>query len=404
MKIGKLTTLEVKRLMRERKRGLSNDGGGLYLKNGSSWIFRYSGRDKKHDHGLGSALDIGLAESRELAAAARKLRREGRDPISEKRALRVASLKKKTLAEVAEAHIASQRPAWRSEKHLRQWQSSLTNYVFPVIGALDVAAIDTPDIMRVLTPIWAEKPETASRVRSRLELILDAAKAQGLRDGPNPARWKGHLQALLPSPRKIARVTHFAAMPYAEVGAFIRELKERRGTAARALEFAILTAGRSGEAIGARWDEIDLEQCLWTIPGARMKAARLHRVPLAARVVEIVVEMAAIRQNDYVFPGARRGRPLTAVALEEVLLRMGQDSTVHGFRSTFRDWAGNETTFPREVAEAALAHVVGDSTEQAYRRSDALERRRKLMDAWARFCDGPTGEHGAVLQFSRSAT
>jgi integrase len=269
---------------------------------------------------------------------------------------------------------------------------------------MDVAAIDTPDIMKVLAPIWAEKPETASRVRSRLELILDAAKAQGLRDGPNPARWKNHLQTMLPSPRKIARVTHFAAMPYADVGAFMRELRQRRGVAARALEFTILTAARSGEVIGARWSEINLEQKLWTAPPERTKAARAHRIPLSTRAVEIVEEMAAMRQNDFVFPGAKRGRPLSADALEEILSRMGRAgvATPHGFRSTFRDWAGNETSFPRELAEAALAHVVGDETEQAYRRSDALERRRALMDAWASYCDGPA-VGGQVLQFRPTA-
>jgi integrase len=399
MRIGKLTALEVKRLMQRRATGLKNDGGGLYLKEGSSWIFRFASHGKKHDHGLGPALDISLARAREKAADARALLLAGRDPIKAKRASRAVSAARKTFRECAESYIESHRAGWRSEKHLRQWQGSLANHVYPHIGDLDVAEIDTPDILRVLRQIWNEKSETAARLRSRLELVLDSATAAGLRgEGLNPARWKGHLQSLFPAARKVSRVAHFAALDYREVGDFLRALRGQRGVAALALEFVVLTAARSGEALGAEWREFDLAGRLWTVPGSRMKGGRDHRVPLSDRVLAVLAEMEAVGESDFVFAGLKRGRHLTNAALQESLSRTGRrDCTVHGFRSTFRDWAGNETSFPREIAEAALAHVVGDSTEQAYRRSDALERRRALMSAWASYCGEPIGERGKVI-------
>jgi integrase len=399
MRIGKLTALQVQRALRARERGLINDGGGLYLKDGSSWIFRYKrGVPKTRDYGLGSAHTISLAEARQKATEARRLLLDDKDPIMERRASRAAAAKAMSFAEAGAAYVAAHRAGWRNLKHAAQWESSLATYVYPLIGEMRVDAIGAADILRVLTPIWTAKPETASRVRGRIELILDAAKARGYRDGPNPATWKGHLQALLPARAKVRKVEHFAALPYREIGTFITELRRQAGVSARALEFAILTATRSGEALGAQWSEVNLTEKLWTISGSRTKSGREHRVPLPGPAIAILEQMEAIRLGDYVFPG-RRG-PLSAVALQSTLKRMGcVGVTAHGFRSSFRDWAGNETHFPRELAEHALAHVIGDKAEQAYRRSDALKRRRELMDAWAWHCEGAAGEN--VLAFKR---
>jgi len=397
MRSAKLNALMVQRA---KKPGLLGDGLGLYLQVGpngaKSWLLRYKRGGKSHYCGLGPVHTVSLAQARQRAADARLLLLEGRDPIAAKRASRAAAAAAKTFRETAEDYIAAHRAGWRSAKHAAQWPASLANYVYPVIGEIDVARVDTPDILRVLRPIWAEKPETASRIRSRLELILDAAKAAGLRgDCPNPARWKGHLQSLFPAARKVGRVVHFAAMPYAQVPGFVRELRNQNGVAPLALQFVILTAARSGEALGARWSEIDLGEKVWTVPGERMKVGREHRVPLSDPALAILSEMMAVREDAFVFPGLRQDRHLTAGAIQDVLMRMGRrDATVHGFRSSFRDWAGNETSFPREVCEQALAHTVGDQTEAAYRRSDALERRRRLMEAWAAHClDQPAGSN-----------
>jgi integrase len=392
---GKLTALQVTRAARAREAGFKNDGGGLYLKDGSSWVFRYARGGRRHDLGLGPALDVTLAEAREKAREARRLLLEGKDPLAEKRASRAAVARAMTFREAAEAHIAAHAPGWRSDKHLRQWEQSLSNYAYPVIGDMSVDAIGVVDVLRVLTPLWTEKPETANRVRNRIELILDAAKARGLRSGENPAAWRGHLDKLLPPRSKVRKVEHFAALPYPEVAAFMTELRKQDGVSAKALAFAILTATRSAETLGAMWDEIDLDKKLWTVPAERTKALKEHRVPLSDPALAIIEEMAEIRSTDFVFPG-RRG-PLSAVMLQLALKRMGSDVTPHGFRSCFRDWAGNETHFPREVCEQALGHVTGDATEQAYRRSDALEKRRALMDAWAAFVE--TSARGQVIPF-----
>ena len=302
---------------------------------------------------------------------------------------------------------------WRNDKHKAQWAMTLLgskstrkqdegkDYCKP-IRDMPVDAIDTEAVLSVLQPLWKRAPETASRLRGRIEQILDAAKARGFigRNEANPARWRGHLDKLLPKRAKLTRGNH-AAMPYGEVPAFVVSLRERPTTAARALEFCILTATRSGEALGARWDEIDFAGKVWTILPERTKAAREHRVPLSDRTLAILEDMKAGRTGDYVFPGRRPGRPLSGMAFEMLLRRIKSPYTAHGFRSSFRDWAGNETHFPRELPEHALAHVIGDKAEQAYRRSDALARRRELMDAWARHCEGEAGEN--VLAFKRPA-
>jgi integrase len=398
LRIGKLTALQVQRAT---KRGMLNDGAGLYLQIGEggskSWILRYKRDGKSHYFGLGALHTIGLADARQKAVEARRLLLDGKDPLAERRASRAAVAKAVTFREAGEAYIAAHAPGWRSDKHLRQWEQSLANYVHSMIGDMKVDAIGVVDVLRVLTPIWTEKPETANRVRNRIELILDAAKARGLRSGENPAAWRGHLDKLLPPRSKVRRVEHFAAMPYRDVAEFMTELRRQDSVPAKALQFAVLTAARSNEALGARWDEIDLlDRKLWTVSASRVKSGREHRVPLSDPALSILHEMAAIRSNDFVFPG-RRG-PLSAVMLQLALKRMGREgATVHGFRSAFRDWAGNETHFPREICEQALGHVVGNQVEQAYRRDTALEKRRKLMDAWADFCE--LSARGQVIPF-----
>jgi integrase len=335
--------------------------------------------------GLGGVSAVPLAKAREFASGARAILADGRSPIEARR----KEKPKPTFGEVADDLIASMSGEWRNEKHRAQWAMTLREYAKP-LRPMPVDVIGTEDVLKVLKPIWTTKAETASRLRGRIERVLDAAKALGHRSGENPAAWRGNLKNLLPAARKLSR-GHHAAMPYVEVPAFVAKLRERDALAARALEFTILTAARSGETLGAIWAEIDLEAKVWTVPKSRMKGGREHRAPLTDRALSILEEMAQLRLDDdsgaYVFPGQRRGGPLSSMAMEMILRRMKVENvTVHGFRSAFRDWAGEETQYPREVAEAALAHIVGDETERAYRRGDALEKRRSLMDEWSAFC------------------
>ena len=286
---------------------------------------------------------------------------------------------------------------FRNEKHRAQWAMTLTTYAAP-LRSMKLDDIATADVLAVLQPLWQTKAETASRLRGRIERVLDAAKAKGLRSGENPARWRGHLDALLPARHRLTR-GHHAAMPYDDVPAFIGRLRASESVSALALEFAILTASRTGEVLGARWDEIDLDAKLWTVPAARMKAGREHRVPLTARALAILQTVEKVRTGEHVFPGQRRGKPLSVMALAMVLRRLKLENvTVHGFRSAFRDWCGEATAFPRDVAEAALAHTVGDMTERAYRRGDALEKRRKLMAAWAAFIEPKAASNVVTFQ------
>ncbi len=360
--------------------GRHNDGDGLYLNittsGARSWIFMWKRGSRRREMGLGPARDVTLAEARAAAAEARKKLRAGIDPIEDRR--RPAGL---TFGQAADAYVDSVQSGWRNEKHRWQWRETLTSFC-AAIRDVPVETIETGHVLQVLQPIWRTKSETASRLRGRIEKVLDYARAQGLRTGPNPAMWRGHLSAILPKPEKLKR-GHHPAMPFADVPAFAARLRERHAMAALALEFTILTAARTGETLGATWDEIDLDDNVWTIPGGRMKAGREHRVPLAARAIEILRLCERGRTGDVVFPGQRADRPLSNMSMEMLLRRMGErKATTHGFRSSFRDWAGERTTFPREVAEAALAHQVGDETERAYRRGDALEKRRELMAAW----------------------
>ncbi|WP_313045194.1 phage integrase central domain-containing protein [Brevundimonas sp.] len=371
--------------------GRYSDGGGLYLVVGQGqsrkWVFRFKWRGRLVDMGLGAAASVTLGKARERAAEARKLLADGLNPLEAKRADQGVP----TFGEIADRLVSDLGPQWRNEKHRAQWKTTLEKDAAK-LRPIRVDAVETADVLAVLKPIWATKPETASRLRGRIERVLDAAKAKGFRSGENPARWRGHLDHLLPKRQKLTR-GHHAALPFEKVPGFVADLRERDAVAAMALEFAIYTAARSGEVRGATWAEIDLAAKVWTVPADRMKAGRIHRVPLSARAVEILEKVRDLSSGEpdaVVFPGIKKGASLSDAAFDRLLKRMGFKSgelTPHGFRSSFRDWAGEASTFPRELAEAALAHFVGDATERAYRRGDALEKRRKMMDAWARFCE-----------------
>ncbi|MDE2580911.1 MAG: integrase arm-type DNA-binding domain-containing protein [Rhodospirillales bacterium] len=389
-------TLNAAKLRTLTKPGTFGDGGGLYLQvrgpDRRSWVFRFKQGGRGRLMGLGPYPDVGLADARAKAEAARKLLREGQDPLAVKRAARQAEARL-PFREVAERMIAAHEAGWRNAKHRAQWTSTLTAYAYPVMGDLPVAAIETAHVMKALDPIWREKSETASRLRGRIEAVLDYATARGWRSGDNPARWRGHLANLLPSRAKVQRVEHHAALPWAEIGSFMRALAAQKGTGALALRFAILAAARSGEVRGATWAEIDLDSATWTVPGERMKAGREHRVPLCAEALAVLRDVAPLRDRkagELVFPGAKRGKPLSDMSLTAVLRRMKRgDLTVHGFRSTFRQWCAEATNYPRELAEAALAHTLRDKVEAAYQRGDMMEKRRRLMAEWATFCGRP---------------
>jgi integrase len=396
MAIEKLNMRQVERL---RRPGYYNDGGGLYLRvtedGNKSWVFRFrltSGRLRQM--GLGSANTFSVKEAREHARAARQQRYAGIDPIEARREQRQGAAVRRaaamTFRECAEAYIAAHSPAWKNPRHAAQWPATLTTYAYPIVGALPVQAVDTALVIKVVQPIWERIPETAGRVRGRLETVLDWATARGYRTGENPARWRGHLENLLPHRSKIARVEHHAALPYGELPAFMAELRSIDSISSRCLQFAILTCARTGEAIGAPWEEIDLDERLWSLPAERMKGERPHRVALSRPAMEILREMHAMRSGPYVFPGQRPGQPLSQMALLMLLRRLDRkDLTVHGFRSTFADWCAERTNFPSELREMALAHAVGSKVEQAYRRGDLFAKRRQLGEAWARFCTTP---------------
>jgi integrase len=393
-KINRLNARAVATLTRH---GRHADGGGLYLSispnGGRRWVFLYRWHGKLTEIGFGSARDVTLARAREVAGQARAKLAEKINPKASRRPTNGA-----TFGECADRVIEAMRPSWRSGKHAAQWEMTLRDYAAP-LRRLPVDKITTDDVLAVLKPLWNDRPETASRLRGRIERVLDAAKAQGLRAGENPARWRGHLDQLLPRRQRLTR-GHHAAMNYADVPAFIANLQSRQAVAARALEFAILTAARSGEVLGARWDEFDLDRAVWTVPANRMKAGREHRVPLSRRALRIVKALHETVAGEFVFPGQRSGKPLSAMALEMVLRRMKVDGvTVHGFRSAFRDWSAECTNFTNEVCEAALAHVIENKAEAAYRRGDLFDKRRKLMEAWAAHCTAPKA--GKVVAFRR---
>jgi|SRR5579859_141901 len=392
------------------KRGWHHDGkcDGLYLQvaagGSKSWIFFYQLDGKRRPMGLGGWPEIGLSEARRRADEARVQVAKARqaildgadpamvDPVDTRKAARAArkvkKVKARTFKECAEDCIAAKEPSWKNPKLAALWKSTLATYAEPIIGDLPVADVTTDLVFQVLQPIWTEKPETASRVRMRIEAVLDWAKAKGLRTGENPAVLKGNLAPLLSTRNKA--VKHHSALAYKDLAGFMAELRKREGISARALEFLVLCASRTGEVIGARWEEVNLAEKIWTIPAARMKAKRDHRVALSDRAVEILRGMGETKTGDYVFPsGPKLDRPLSNMALLALLKRMGRaDLTAHGFRSSFRDWCAEQTDFPGEVAEMALAHVVSDKVEAAYRRGDMLEKRFALAQQWADYCVG----------------
>ena len=390
-----LHKLSARRVATEATPGRHSDGGGLYLvvsESGSrKWLFIFRREAKQREMGLGAAAGPGavsLADARARAAECRSVLASGLDPIDVRRERKTDADTQPmtTFGEFAERYISAHRSSWRNAKHAAQWTTTLATYASSLRQKL-LSDVLREDVLGVLKPIWLTKNETASRIRGRIEVILDAAKAEGLRVGENPAAWKGNLKHSLPKRQKLQR-GHHAAMPYVNVPKFLETLRTREATAALALEFLILTASRTGEVLGCRWNEIDRAKAIWIVPGTRMKAGRDHRVPLSSPALAILDTMEPLRVGDssLLFPG-RNNKPLSSMAMEMLLRRMKvQDVTVHGFRSSFRDWAAEETPFPREIAEAALAHIVGDSTERAYRRGDILERRRELMQAWADWC------------------
>ena len=395
------------------------DGDGLYLQvapgNTRSWLFRYTRYGKPREMGLGPAGErpgeITLAEARQLAGEARTVLRDGRDPIDERKARKAAILRaeleasERTFVAAATAFIKAREAGWKNEKHAEQWTATLKQHVYPIIGERPVAAIDTDDVLRVLRPIWDRIPETASRVRQRIEAVLNAATVKGWRTGENPARWKGHLANELASPRKVKPVSHRSALPWQQVGAFMEALRERSGLTPKAMRLVVLTATRTGEVRGMRWQEVDLSAKIWTVPGERMKAGRAHRIPLSPAALEVLEEVKHLGGNpsDLVFPSSKKDTPLSDMALSMLVKGMACDGlkegelprwrdaenraiVPHGFRSTFRDWAGETRHDGHDVVEMALAHTIKNKAEAAYARSDLIEKRRVLMDAWAEQC------------------
>jgi integrase len=375
--------------------GLHGDGGGLLLQvtRGAadqfnrSWLFRFAIGGRERRMGLGAYPDVGLAAARERAASARKLVGQGIDPLAardaQKASQAVTSSKTVTFNECVDGYINSHQAGW-SPRHAQLWRRSIELHV--TFGKLPVASIDTAIVMKDLEPLWRDIPDIASRVRGRIESILDWARVRKYRSGENPARWRGHLDHLLPARGRVHTVTHFAALPFTEIGTFVEQLREQAGTAARALEFLILTAGRTGEVLGARWDEI--QGSTWVIPAERMKGGVEHKVPLSKPALRVIERQAKLRENEFVFPGQRR-RHLSPMAMVAVVTRMGHQVTVHGFRSTFKDWVSDCTDYPREVAEAALAHAVPNAVEAAYRHGTFFEKRRQLMNEWAAYIEVP---------------
>jgi integrase len=403
------------RISRLNQPGRYGDGGGLYLRvaeyrlkdgtlaHSKNWVFRFERDGRDRFMGLGSLDTLSLAEARAKARDCRKTLLDGGDPIGARRQHRLKSkldaARSISFRQCAEAYIKAHRVGWKNPAHAAQWPSTLARYVYPMIGDLPVAEIDTALVINCIEPIWTEKPETAGRVRGRIETVLDWAKARDYRSGDNPARWKGHLQNLLPHRSKLKRTRkHHAALPYKDAPAFMAELRAHTDISSRALEFTVLTASRTSETIGAKWPEIGLAEKLWTVPAERIKGGRIHFVPLSGRVVEILEGLPRVEGCDFVFPGDRnKNAPLSNMAMLRKLRGMRPGLVVHGFRSTFRDWAGDRTNYQRETIETALAHAVEDETEAAYRRSTAVDKRRRLMADWARYCAQPPVKEGDTV-------
>lgn len=406
-----LTPLQVK----NAKPGSYSDGGGLRLlvkdSGARSWVYRFMLNGKSRDVGLGPADGpdaVSLAAARDAAAALRFKVKAGIDPLEERQreaaealaAAQAAQIAGITFKAVAETYITTNEGSWKNDKHRQQWKNTLATYVYPVIGELPVAEVGTAHVLQILEPIWQAKPETASRVRGRIETVLDAAKAREYRQGENPARWRGHMAQILPARSRLTR-GHHKAMAYAELPDFMAKLRKREAVAALALEFTILTAARSGEVIGAKWDEVDLDKAIWIVPAERMKAGKEHRVPLSPRAVEIL-RAVKLLSPKWVFPGVK-GAKLSVMAMAMLLRRMKADVTVHGFRSAFRDWSAECTGYAHEVCEMALAHTIGNKAEAAYRRGNMFDKRQRLMDDWAAYC-ASGGAAGAKVTPIRKAS
>lgn len=412
---GWLTPLAVQR---QKAAGFYADGGGLYLRVTESlakyWAFRFSFDGKRREMFLGKFSDMSLAQARDEAIERRRMVAQGLDPINVRLERRASDVAKRimsaaravTFKDCAEGYIDAHRDAWRNAKHKQQWENTLAAYAYPVMGDAAVADIDLPLVLKVLEPIWKTRTETAKRLRGRIEVILDWAHARDYRIGENPARWKGKLQTLLAAPSRIMKVRHHPALPYEQIGAFIEAVEQEAGSAALALHFLILTACRTGEVLGAQWQEIDEDKAEWVIPAERMKAHREHRIPLSLDAMEVLAKAKAIRRGHgrTVFPSPRGDSPLSNMALAVLLRRMNMAAiTVHGFRSTFRDWCAEMTAFPREIAEACLAHISGDKVEVAYLRTDFMAKRRLLMEAWAKYCATPSVVTGGKVVALRTA-
>jgi integrase len=397
--------LTAKQVQHAKNPGYYHDGGGLYLQVSAglskSWIFRYTLHGKTREMGLGSFNAFSLADARERAKAQRQLLADGKDPITvrdaEKASAAQASTKSLTFAECATRYIAAQRSGWKNAKHAEQWTTTLETYAAPVIGKCLVRDVTTEHVKQILEPIWTTKPETATRVRSRIEGVINWAVHSGYRpEGPNPARWKGHLALSFPKRSKVKKVKNHPSLSYSQMAAFMQELRAYPGTAARALEFAILNANRTGEVRGAKPEEVS-DDGIWIIPPERMKAEKEHRVPLSQRSLEIVREQKALG-GKYLFPGRSKDEPLSQQSMLMVVRRLndplrwkdksGEGIVPHGFRATFRTWAAEQTSYPHEMCEIAIAHTQDDKTVEAYFRSDMMEKRRDLMQAWANYCDG----------------
>ena len=393
--IHRLTSLAISK---KKRPGAYADGGGLWLQvtetGSKSWSFRFMLNGRAREMGLGPLHTIPLADAREQARACRALRLDGVDPIEHRKLRRAENTLQmnyaKTFDECAVGYIEAQRPGWSNPKHADQWTNTLKTYASPVFGQLPVQAVETELIVQALNKIWTSKTETATRVRQRIEAVLDWATVSGFRKGDNPARWAGHLEHKLTNPAKLKNVENLPALPFAKIASFLTDLRKQDGTAARAMEFMILTAGRTGEVRGAVWSEIDLERNAWTISAERMKMKRVHRVPLCDRAMAILQNMQKVKADDqpYVFPGGKAGKGMSDGALLALLKRMNRtDITPHGFRSTFRDWASESTTYSHEVQEMALAHLIKNKAEAAYRRGDLFEKRRAMMADWERYCE-----------------
>jgi integrase len=381
--------------------GKHGDGDGLELHvkaaGSRSWVLRYQIAGRRREAGLGRWPDVSLQRAREKAAQLRTQLGDGLDPLDARERRKVL-----TFRQAAEDLIEAKRPGWKNKKHAAQWGATLATYACPMIGDRDVRGIETADVLAVLRPVWSVKPETASRLRQRVEAVLDYSAALKARSGDNPARWRGHLNKLLPAPSKVRAVEHHAALDWREAPGFWRALAEREGTSARALAFTILTAARSGEVRGMTWSEVDVGSAVWTVPASRMKGAKEHRIPLVPAALALLGEPG--EAGELIFAGAKPGRPMTDVSLAAVLRRMGRgDLTIHGLRSSFRDWAGETTNHPREVVEAALAHRLKDKVEASYARGDLFTKRLALMTDWSTFLEAEPASVTVLVSPTRTA-